>query len=142
LTVFQANHFNDLGMSFMRILLCVTPLLLAACGSQASVPVDVLAQKSAERLNSKGEDALAGIYPGSKVRAWVEGENTLVVRIENMPTGTRSVGAFEYNDAVRKRFCKAKNFSKLVSLGVRLRIETRSTIGRELPTSYIASCDS
>lgn len=123
-------------MRFFRF--AVATLALSACGEEK--PLNVLVEDAARHYNSNGEDAFAFLYSGSKTRAFAEGDDTLVVRIDNIPSGKQTVDPIMWGKGVRKGLCADGYVRDMVGKGAKLRVEMRSNMGVDLPTTHLASC--
>lgn len=123
----------------MRVIcLFAATLAVVACGE--GEPLDVLVEDTARYYNSQGEDFFADLYPGSKTGASAEGGDTLVVRIENIPSGKRATDPFKWSNGVREGMCASGGMDHLLEAGAKIRVEMRSNMGVELPTTHLASC--
>ena len=120
------------------VCLSVITLVLAACGGEK--PLEVLVEDAARYYNSNGEDAFAGLYAGSKTRAYTEGGDTLVARIDNVPSGKQVVDPIMWGKGVRQGLCSDSYVRELLEKGVKFRLEMRSNMGVELPTTHLANC--
>lgn len=122
----------------MRILfLSVISVLLAAC---TNAPLDQRLAEAVQRFNDS-EARNAPSSPGALTRtAGIEGGDTLVFKLANMPTGTTSFDPNAMRKSLRGEFCEDREMRELLEAGVKVRFDLTSNYGKELPSVKFARC--
>lgn len=112
-------------------------LVLAGCSpgvSKDNLPAVVAA------VNNGSADYLFEDIPGAKVSARVDDGDTLVLRVTNVPTGTRTFDPNPIRNALRPEVCKSSSYGDLIAAGGKVRMEFVSNFGKELPAIQFAHC--
>lgn len=112
-------------------------LVVGACSpgvSKDNLPAVVAA------VNAGSADYLFADIPGAKVSARLDEGDTLVLKVTNVPTGTRTFDPNTIRAALREEVCKGSSYGKLIEQGGKVRMEFVSNFGKELPAIQFAHC--
>lgn len=122
----------------MRILSVPVILwLLAAC---ADAPLEQRLAESVQRFN-ESEARNAPSSPGALTRTvHIEGGDTLVFKLDNIPTGNTSFDPNAMRKSLRAEFCEDRAMRELLEAGVKVRFDLTSNYGKELPSVKFARC--
>ena len=111
--------------------------VLAACSpgvSKENLPAVVRA------VNNGSADYLFADIPGVKVSARLDPGDTLVLKVANVPTGTRTFDPNAIRKALREVVCNSGSYGRLIEQGGSVRMEFVSNFGKELPAIQFAHC--
>lgn len=121
-------------------------LALAACGGPILGPgtlEDKLAI-GADYANTHGTQQMrAQIGPSfgkASVSARVDNGDTLVVMIENLPSGKATWDPNVMRKKLRPEMCREPVYHEIFGSGGKVRLEVTSNIGQELPAVTVGSC--
>ncbi len=117
--------------------LIAAAVAIAACSpgvSRDNLPAVVAA------VNNGSADYLFEDIPGAEVSARVENGDTLVLKVTNVPYGTRTFDPNPIRAALRPEVCNADSCGKLIEQGGKVRLEFVSNFGKELPAIQFAHC--
>ena len=74
-------------------------------------------------------------------RALLEGGDTLVFKLGNMPTGNTTFDPYAMRKSLRPELCDDAGLRELVEQGVKVRFDITSNYGKELPYIQFTRCD-
>ena len=122
-------------------IIALSTTTLAGCGAIAApMTLKESMQDAADFFNVNGASFLPGEIAQAKVSARVEDGDTMVIRLENMPTGHATYDANYARKMLRPKLCDTRSGRNMIEQGGKIRVEMRSNIGKELPPVQIAHC--
>ena len=91
-------------------------------------------------VNAGEADYLFKEMPGVELSARIDEGDTLVLKVENLPTGNQTYDPNLMRKQLRPEICGEGAFRQLIDEGGRLRFEMVSNTGKELPAIQFARC--
>ncbi|MCR2834148.1 hypothetical protein [Parerythrobacter lacustris] len=128
-------------MRYLSAIGLAAAIPLAGCG--AGVTEDNLASRlegAAKFLNTDGQAMLADTMDGAKLTATAEGGDTLVMTIENVPTGNEIFDPGTMRKLLRPNVCDEAGNRSVIDAGGKFRIEMISNTGKVQSPVTIANC--
>nr|WP_137677363.1 hypothetical protein [Parerythrobacter lutipelagi] len=127
----------------MRIVtISVLAATLTACGpgvSEQNLPQTL--EGAANFINTDGQAMLAGEMGNAQVSAAAEGGDTLVLKIENLPTGNQVMDPNVMRKMLRPSICDNSGNRSVIDAGGKFRVEFISNTGKASPPVTIANCN-
>lgn len=123
-------------------LLAVMVLALAGCGNAFAGPPalkDTL-NRTAGELRAQAPALFAEDFGEMKFVPRVEGKDTLVLRFENAPVGSKAFDPNVIQRTVRPKVCEIGALRTVIESGGRIKLELASPIGAELPPVLFSRC--
>lgn len=124
----------------MRLLFC---LALAGTASACSTAPDTLEgtlDGAANYFNRNGLGIINEDLNATGMKASVEGDDTLVMRVEGIATGNLTFDPIAMTKVMRGNVCDNSWNRRVFEKGGRLRVEFVSNYGKELPPIFFAKC--
>ncbi len=118
-------------------------LALSGCGGGVPGGAGTLEDSlvdAADFFNTRGDSFLPVEMGGATVSARVEGKDTIVVRMVNIPTGHATFDPNYARKMMRPKLCETSSSRKIIERGGRIWLEMQSNIGKELPSFGVARC--
>ena len=112
-------------------------LALSACGGPETL--EEALQANADHLNRNASSIKPAQLKNTKVKASVEGD-TLLIRMTNFPSGTRTFSADAARKLFREKLCNIGMSRDVLEMGGKIRVELRSNYGKDLPPVQVARC--
>ncbi|MEP0189078.1 MAG: hypothetical protein ABJP70_04645 [Erythrobacter sp.] len=113
--------------------------LIAAC-STAPDTLEGTLDRAANHFNQNGLDIINEELKATGMNVSVEGEDTLVMRVEGIATGNLTFDPIAMTKVMRENICESDWNRRVFEKGGRLRIELVSNYGKELPPILFAKC--
>ncbi len=123
------------------VLLACTITLSACGGSAEPVAVENSLTEAATYINKNGAAVLPEAMAQATVGATVEGKDTIVIQLANLPTGNATLDSNFARKMLRPKVCEDTNTRALIEAGGKIRFEMKSNTGKEALSAQIARCD-
>ncbi|MCB2085940.1 MAG: hypothetical protein H6920_05645 [Sphingomonadaceae bacterium] len=115
---------------------------LSACGpgvTEQNLPE--MLEGAANFINTDGQSMMSDEIGNARISARAEGGDTLVMRIENIPTGSYTFDPDAMRKMMRPHVCDQSGNRSVIDAGGKFRIEMISNTGKASPPFTIARCD-
>lgn len=116
-------------------------LLLMGCGGLVGEPKSTEARLAAmvERYNEVQASAKTDDQSGAQRHARIEGGNTLVIEITNVPTGNSTFDPNAMRKSLRPEICDDL-MRELLDAGISVRFDLTSNFGKKQPSVHFSRC--
>ncbi len=116
-------------------------LTLGACGGSAEpAAVEDTLTEAAAYINKNGAAVLPEAMAQATVGATVEGNDTIVIQLANLPTGNATLDSNFARKMLRPKVCEDTSTRALIDAGGKIRFEMKSNTGKEALSAQIARC--
>lgn len=99
---------------------------------------------AADYVNSHGTEQMrsqiGAQFGNAKVSSRIDGVDTLVIVIKDLPTGKASWDPFVMRKTLRNDMCAQAVYRELFEAGGKAKLEVTSNIGFQLPNVQVAGC--
>ncbi|MEO1731976.1 MAG: hypothetical protein AAFR64_14740 [Pseudomonadota bacterium] len=115
-------------------------MLVAGCGVLQPQSLEERLADAVVEFNESEAASVANGATRTRREARLDGDDTLVIAITNLPTGNSTFDPMAMERSLRPEFCDDAEMRELIEAGIRVRFELTSNFGKELPSVQFNRC--